>query len=62
MVNLDRFAQGRPDPQEKETEELDICLGCGEPITTQEEYLEITDGILHDEWECAYKYVKKQAW
>lgn len=37
------------------------CEGCGEAIKEDEEFLEHPDGLIHDDWECAYLLVKKQA-
>ena len=55
-VNLDRFAQGPPDPQEAEVKAY--CEGCGGEIYEGEEVY-VVDGevLLHAEWECLVKYI-----
>ena len=54
-MNLDRFSQGLPDPQDADV--LAYCEGCrGEIYQGEDVY--IADGvILHAEWECLVQYI-----
>ncbi len=54
-VNLDRFSQGLPDPQE--TEVKAYCEGCGGEIYQGEDVYDVDGVILHAEWECLVKYI-----
>jgi len=54
-VNLDRFAQGLPDPQEAEV--MAYCEGCGGEIYEGEEVYVVDGEILHAEWECLVQYI-----
>ena len=54
-VNLDRFAQGLPDPQDAEV--MAYCEGCGGEIYPGEEVYVIDGEILHSEWECLMEYI-----
>ena len=54
-VNLDRFAQGLPDPQEAEVKAH--CEGCGGEIYDGEEVYVVEGEILHAEWECLVRYI-----
>lgn len=56
MANLDRFAQGRPDPQDAVP--VAVCEACGEDIYPGEYVYQLEDGtILHEEWECLVRYI-----
>ena len=54
-VNLDRFAQGLPDPQEAEVKAY--CEGCGGEIYEGEDVYVVDGVILHAEWDCLYRYI-----
>ena len=54
-VNLDRFAQGSPDPQEAEVKAY--CEGCGGEIYEGEDVYVVDGVILHAEWDCLYQYI-----
>lgn len=54
-VNLDRFAQGLPDPQEAEV--MTCCEGCGGEIYQGEDVYVVDGVILHAEWDCLYQYI-----
>ena len=54
-VNLDRFSQGLPDPQEAEV--MTYCEGCGGEIYQGEDVYDVEGVILHAEWECLVKYL-----
>ncbi len=54
-VNLARFAQGLPDPQEAEVKAY--CEGCGGEIYQGEDVYVVDDVILHAEWDCLYQYI-----
>ena len=54
-VNLDRFAQGPPDPQDADV--LAYCEGCGGEIYEGEDVYVVDGVILHAEWDCLYQYI-----
>ncbi len=54
-VNLDRFAQGLPDPQEAEP--VAECAGCCTEIYPGEDVYRVNGDILHADWECLYRYI-----
>jgi len=54
-VNLDRFAQGPPDPQEADIKAY--CEGCGGEIYEGEDVYVVDGVILHAEWDCLYQYI-----
>jgi hypothetical protein len=54
-VNLDRFAQGLPDPQEAEVKAY--CEGCGGEIYEGEDVYVVEGEILHAERECLVQYI-----
>ncbi len=54
-VNLDRFAQGPPDPQDADV--LAYCEGCGGEIYEGEDVYVVDGVILHAEWECLVQYI-----
>jgi hypothetical protein len=54
-MNLDRFSQGIPDPQDAEV--ITYCEGCGREIYTGEDVYVVNGAILHAEWECLRDYV-----
>ena len=54
-VNLDRFAQGLPDPQEAEV--VCHCFGCGGEIYKGEDVYVVGKDILHADWDCLYRYI-----
>ena len=55
-VNLDRFAQGLPDP--KGVPPLEQCQACGGEIYPGEDVYVLDDGyILHADRDCLVKYV-----
>ena len=54
-VNLDRFAQGPPDPQGAEV--MAYCEGCGGEIYEGEDVYVVEGEILHAERECLMQYI-----
>ena len=54
-VNLDRFAQGPPDPQEAEV--MAYCEGCEGEIYEGEEVYVVENAILHADWDCVVQYI-----
>jgi hypothetical protein len=54
-VNLDRFSQGLPDPQEAPV--MAICEACGGEIYEGEEVYDINGDITHADWECLVQYI-----
>ena len=54
-MNLDRFSQGLPDPQDAEV--MAYCEGCGGEIYPGEDVYCVNGDILHMEWECLYRYI-----
>jgi len=54
-MNLDRFSQGLPDPQDADV--LAYCEGCGGEIYQGEEVYVVEGDILHAEWECLVRYI-----
>ena len=54
-VNLDRFSQGLPDPQEAKT--MCYCQGCGGNIYPGEDVYVIDGDITHNDWECLVQYI-----
>ena len=54
-MNLDRFSQGLPDPQEAEVKAY--CEGCGGEIYPDEDVYVVDGEILHNEWECLVRYI-----
>jgi len=54
-VNLDRFAQGPPDPQDADV--LAYCEGCGGEIYEGEDVYVVDGVILHAELDCLYQYI-----
>lgn len=54
-VNLDRFAQGSPDPQEAKVKAY--CEGCGGEIYEGEDVYVVDGVILHAERDCLYQYI-----
>lgn len=55
MLNLDRFAQGRPDPQQAPA--IASCLECGGEIYEGEEVLSVDGGLVHDD--CFDEYARE---
>ena len=54
-VNLNRFSQGLPDPQDAEV--MAYCEGCGGEIYPGEDVYVVDGVILHAEWECLVQYI-----
>jgi len=54
-MNLDRFAQGLPDPQDAEV--MAYCEGCGGEIYPGEDVYCVNGDIIHAEWECLVQYI-----
>lgn len=54
-MNLDRFAQGLPDPQNAKV--MAYCEGCGGEIYEGEDVYVVNGEILHDDWECLVQYI-----
>lgn len=51
MVNLDRFAAGRPDPQAEYP--VAICDGCNGAIYAEDDVYVLDDGtVIHADNEC----------
>jgi len=55
FMNLDRFSQGRADPQSAEVRAY--CEACGQEIYEGEDVYVIDNDILHAEWDCLYRYI-----
>ncbi len=54
-VNLDRFAQGLPDPQDAKV--MAYCESCHGEIYEGEDVYVVYGAILHADWDCLYHYV-----
>jgi len=54
-MNLDRFSQGMPDPQEAKV--MAYCKGCVKEIYEGEDVYVVDGEILHAEWECLVQYI-----
>jgi len=54
-MNLDRFSQGLPDPQDAEV--MTYCEGCGGEIYPGEDVYCVNGDIIHAEWECLVQYI-----
>lgn len=54
-MNLDRFSQGLPDPQEAKV--MAYCKGCGEEIYEGGDVYRVNGDILHNDWECLVLYI-----
>ncbi len=54
-VNLDRFAQGLPDPQD--IAPITFCEGCDGEIYPGEDVYVVDGYILHSDPECLVKYI-----
>ena len=54
-VNLDRFAQGPPNPADAKV--MAECAGCGGEIYPDEDVYVVDGEILHNEWECLVRYI-----
>jgi len=54
-MNLDRFSQGIPDPQDAEV--MTYCEGCGGEIYPGEDVYCVNGDIIHAEWECLVQYI-----
>ena len=54
-MNLDRFSQGLPDPQDAEV--MAYCKGCGGEIYEGEDVYVVEGEILHAERECLFQYI-----
>lgn len=57
-MNLDRFAVGLPDKQEKEPEVIAECDGCMEEIFEGEEVIEFCGSLIHDKEECCMLFMR----
>lgn len=57
-VNLDRFAQGLPDPQDVAA--VEECQGCGRAIYPGEDVYVVDGYILHAAWECLVDHLGLQ--
>lgn len=57
-MNLDRFSQGLPDPQEAKV--MAYCEGCGGEIYEGEDVYCINEDILHFDDECLARYIDPQ--
>lgn len=56
MIDLSRFAQGLPDPQETEPEFMGSCAGCGMPLYAGDEVIRAyAYGDLYCTAECFAK-------
>jgi len=53
-MNLDRFSQGLPDPQDADV--LAYCDCCGKEIYEGEEVYTVYDAVIHAEDECLFGY------
>ena len=53
-MNLDRFSQGLPDPQDADV--LAYCDCCGKEIYEGEEVYIVYDAVIHAEDECLFGY------
>ena len=54
-MNLDRFSQGLPDPQDADV--LAYCDSCGKEIYEGEEVYIVHDAVIHAEDECLFEYL-----
>ena len=54
-VNLDRFAQGLPDPQD--IAPITFCEGCDREIYPGEDVYVVENAILHADWDCLVQYI-----
>ena len=54
-VNLDRFAQGLPNPAEARV--MAYCEGCGGEIYEGEDVYCVNGDIIHADWECLVLYI-----
>lgn len=54
-MNLDRFSQGLPDPQEADVKAY--CTGCGGEIYENEDVYVVNGEILHKDLECLEQYI-----
>jgi len=57
-MNLDRFSQGLPDPQNAEV--MAYCEGCGGEIYEGEDVYYANGAILHNDSDCLYQYINPQ--
>lgn len=57
-MNLDRFSQGTPDPQDAEV--MAECAGCCGEIYEGEDVYVVDGVILHAEWDCLYQYINPE--
>jgi len=55
-MNLDRFSQGLPDPQDADV--LAYCEGCGREIYEGEDVYRVGSDILHADRECLVQYIE----
>lgn len=54
-MNLDRFSQGLPDPQEEKP--ITECAGCSLEVYPKDDVYVVDGAILHADWECLYRYI-----
>jgi hypothetical protein len=54
-VNLDRFAQGPPNPADAKV--MAECAGCGGEIYEGEDVYIVNGDITHLDYECLMKYI-----
>lgn len=54
-MNLDRFSQGLPDPQDAKV--MAYCESCRREIYEGEDVYVVYGTILHADWECLYRYI-----
>ena len=54
MMNLDRFSQGLPDPQEEEP--VGECEGCGGEIYASDLVYNIEGTLVHVDLECLEEF------
>jgi hypothetical protein len=56
MISLDRFAYGRPDPQERPAAQVGHCEDCQSAIYLGDEVVEL-DGDLYCDAYCLMKHL-----
>ena len=57
-MNLDRFSQGMPDPQEAKV--MAYCKGCVKEIYEGEDVYVVDGNVLHAETDCLVMYINPE--
>lgn len=54
---MDRFSQGRPDPQDKDVQPLGVCAcGCNTTIYPDDDEIYMLDGQLLADRDCIVRF------